>query len=75
MNRTPTRAAKAALGGLALGERLAAEHPGLAVAWMSGYPRDGAFGDSQMADAQPFPQKPIPPDVLISTVRDILARR
>ena len=63
------------LGGRGLGERLAADYPGVAVAWMSGYPRDSAFGGKQVADAHAFLQKPIPPDVLISTVRDILARR
>jgi hypothetical protein len=43
---------------------------------MSGYPRDGAFPGRGLAEGQPFLQKPIPADVLISTVRDlVMARR
>jgi hypothetical protein len=43
--------------------------------WMSGYPRDSAFAGSSVADAQPFLQKPVPSDVLVTTVRDLLSRR
>jgi hypothetical protein len=41
---------------------------------MSGYPRDSAFAGSGIYDTQPFLQKPVPADVLVSAVRDILAR-
>jgi PAS domain S-box-containing protein len=63
------------LGGRDLGARLAAEHPDVPVVWMSGYPRDRAFGDGQLPGTQPFLQKPIPPDVLVKTVQDVVARR
>jgi FixJ family two-component response regulator len=63
------------LGGRDFDARLAAEHPDLPVIWMSGYPRDRAFGDGQLAGAQPFLQKPIPADVLVKTVHDVVARR
>jgi two-component system, cell cycle sensor histidine kinase and response regulator CckA len=63
------------LGGGDFGARLAAEYPDLPVIWMSGYPRDRAFGDGQNAGAQPFLQKPVPTDVLVKTVQDVLARR
>jgi hypothetical protein len=42
---------------------------------MSGYPRDGVFLGEGVAEGQPFLQKPIPADVLLSTVRDVLAAR
>jgi two-component system, cell cycle sensor histidine kinase and response regulator CckA len=63
------------LGGRDFGARLAAEHPDLPVIWMSGYPRDQAFGDGQLPGTHPFLQKPIPPDVLVKTVQDVVARR
>ena len=63
------------LGGRELVERLAAEHPDLPVIWMSGYPRDAAFTDGGPAGAHPFLQKPIPQDVLIRTVEEVLVRR
>ena len=63
------------LGGRELGERLAVDYPGISVIWMSGYPRDTAFGDTGPAASQPFLQKPIPPDVLIRTVEGVLAQR
>ena len=61
------------LGGRELGERLAAEHPAVRVVWMSGYPRDSAFGEREPAGAQSFLQKPIPEEVLVRTVQDALA--
>ena len=63
------------LGGRELGERLAVDYPGVPVIWMSGYPRDTAFGDTGPTGSQPFLQKPIPPDVLIRTVEGVLAQR
>ena len=62
------------LGGRELVERLAASHPDLPVIWMSGYPRDAAFGDGDGTGAHPFLQKPIPPDVLARTVEGALRR-
>jgi CheY-like chemotaxis protein len=64
------------LGGRQYGERLKEEYTDLPIVWMSGYPRDGAFPGRGLAEGQPFLQKPIPADVLISTVRDlVMARR
>ena len=63
------------LGGRELGERLAADFPDVLVIWMSGYPRDAAFGDTGPASSQPFLQKPVPPDVLVRTVAGVLAQR
>ena len=63
------------LGGRELVERLAVDHPGLPVIWMSGHPRDAAFADGGPGAAHPFLQKPIPAEVLIRTVEGVLARR
>jgi len=63
------------LGGRELGERLAVDHPGVPVIWMSGYPRDAAFSDTGPSGSQPFLQKPIVPEVLIRTVEEVLAAR
>ncbi|MBA3259282.1 MAG: response regulator, partial [Gemmatimonadales bacterium] len=53
-----------------LGDRLAAEYPAVRLAWMSGYPRDSF---DRLSVGQPFLQKPIPADVLLSVVRELLA--
>jgi signal transduction histidine kinase len=63
------------LGGRELVERLAATRPDLPVIWMSGHPRDAAFGDGGPAGAHPFLQKPIRADLLVRTVEGLLARR
>ena len=63
------------LGGRELVERLAAEYPDLPVIWMSGYPRDTAFGDGAPAGAHPFLQKPISQEVLVRTVAGVVGRR
>ena len=62
------------LGGRELVERLAVEYPRLPVIWMSGHPRDMAFGDGVPAKTQPFLQKPIPHDLLARTVAGVLGR-
>jgi CheY-like chemotaxis protein len=63
------------LGGRELVERLAAEYPDLPVIWMSGFPRDAAFGSGASAGAHPFLQKPISQDVLVRTVAGVMTRR
>jgi CheY-like chemotaxis protein len=63
------------LGGRELVERLAADFPELPVIWMSGYPRDTAFGDAGPGGSQPFLQKPVPPALLVQAVEGVLARR
>jgi two-component system, cell cycle sensor histidine kinase and response regulator CckA len=62
------------MGGRALGEELAKEHPGLPLIWMSGYPRDTAFADYVGALEHPFLQKPIDPDLLVRTVGEAVTR-
>ena len=63
------------VGGRELAERIAVEYPHLPVIWMSGYPRDAAFGEGGPTGAHPFLQKPIPQDVLIRTVEGVLGAR
>jgi signal transduction histidine kinase/CheY-like chemotaxis protein len=62
------------LGGRALVERLAADHPGLPVIWMSGHPHDAAFADGGPgAGARAFLQKPIQAELLVRAVEGVLA--
>jgi PAS domain S-box-containing protein len=63
------------LGGRELGKHLAETRPQLPVVWMSGYPRDAAFSQTFLCDDQPFLQKPIPPDLLLETVRKAVEGR
>jgi CheY-like chemotaxis protein len=63
------------LGGRELVERLAVEYPHLPVIWMSGHPRDMAFGDGGPAKTHPFLQKPIAHDLLARTVAGVLGRQ
>jgi PAS domain S-box-containing protein len=62
------------MGGKELGDRLARERPDLPLVWMSGYPRDAAFGDGGGAGDYPFLQKPIPTEMLARTIGDALAQ-
>jgi len=63
------------VSGGGLSEALSRIYPRIPVVWMSGYPRDSAFSGGSVADTQPFLQKPVPSDVLVTTVRDLLARK
>jgi len=63
------------MGGRELGERMAATWPELPVIWISGYPRDAAFGAGVSQDDQPFLQKPVPGDLLVETVQRVLESR
>ena len=60
------------MGGRELANRLAAEHPGLPVVWVSGHPKDMAPTDR---GSGLFLQKPLSPDVLVETVSRALERR
>ena len=60
------------MGGRELGQRLAADWPELPVIWISGYPRDAALGAGVPREGQRFLQKPVPADLLIGTVRQVL---
>jgi DNA-binding NarL/FixJ family response regulator len=63
------------MGGRELGLRLAAQFPDLPVLWMSGYPRDAAFGSGHVVEPECFLQKPVMHDVLMAAIRDVLARK
>jgi len=60
------------MGGRELANRLAAEHPGLPVVWVSGHPKDMAPVDRGSGY---FLQKPLSPDMLVETVAQALGRR
>ncbi len=59
------------IGGRELGRELTRRHPALAVVWISGHPRDVGLPDVEPTD-QLFLQKPIPPDLLLATVKNAL---
>ena len=61
------------MGGKELAARLAASRPDLPLIWMSGYPTDTTLGALTGAASHPFLAKPIDPQVLIETVRGVLA--
>ena len=63
------------MSGRQLAERLAAEYPDLPAIWMSGYPRDTAFGSGIPREDHPFLQKPVTIDLLLDTVRQVLEHR
>jgi len=53
-----------------LGDRLTSEYPAVRLVWMSGYPRDSF---DRLSVTQPFLQKPVPADVLLSCLNELLA--
>lgn len=61
------------MGGKELAQRLAASRPDLPLIWMSGHPTDTTLGALTGEASHPFLAKPIDPQVLIETVRGILA--
>jgi CheY-like chemotaxis protein len=62
------------MDGRHLTAQLRTRFPGVPTVWMSGYPRENlAEGDALPAGA-PFLQKPVPPELLIETVRLAVAR-
>ena len=61
------------MDGRELSRRLAAEHPGIAAVWMSGYPKDTMLVTGK-GMLEPFLQKPVPPDLLVGTVSEVLER-
>ncbi|HEX5385334.1 MAG TPA: ATP-binding protein [Gemmatimonadales bacterium] len=63
------------MGGRELSERLAAEHPQVPVAWMSGYPRDAAFLGGELDAAQPFLQKPMSVEAVTQVLDRLLGAR
>jgi PAS domain S-box-containing protein len=63
------------MGGPELAEELSNRFASLPIIWMSGYPRETVFGRGRLGEHEPFLQKPIPPDVLLSTVHKALRAR
>jgi two-component system cell cycle sensor histidine kinase/response regulator CckA len=62
------------LGGRELGERLAVEHPGIRVLFMSGYTDDDITRRGMLQPGVPFLQKPFEPAELARKVREVLDR-
>jgi CheY-like chemotaxis protein len=60
------------LDGGELGERLAAEYPGIPVLFMSGYTDDDAVRRGLLRPGVPFLQKPFEPATLSHKVREVL---
>ena len=60
------------MNGRELGERVAKEHPGIAVLYTSGYTGDEAARRGLLGTGAAFIQKPIHPDRLLSRIRLLL---
>lgn len=63
------------MGGRELVTRLNQRYPGTATIWVSGHPRETEFPDAPADETQPYLQKPIAAELLLSTVQDTLRRR
>lgn len=61
------------IGGRELVRELTRRSPGLPVVWISGHPRD--VGMREVSPDHPFLQKPVAPDLLVDTVRQVLERQ
>jgi PAS domain S-box-containing protein len=61
------------IGGRELVRELTRRSPGLPVVWVSGHPRDVGMRDLSPDD--PFLQKPVAPDLLVDTVRELFERQ
>ena len=62
------------MGGRELAAQLKRLYPDLPAVWMSGYPRESLAAGESIPEGAPFLQKPVPPGVLLDTVRTVLAR-
>jgi two-component system cell cycle sensor histidine kinase/response regulator CckA len=61
--------------GRKLALQLKQRYPGIPAIWMSGYPSESLTAEQFLPDGAPFLQKPVAPELLIETVRRILAQR
>ncbi len=61
------------MGGTELASRLRERQPDLPVIFMSGYAGDALTRDGSLPTGSAFIQKPFPPSVLATTVREVLA--
>jgi signal transduction histidine kinase/CheY-like chemotaxis protein len=62
------------MNGTDLAKRLGALRPGMRVLYMSGHTRDAVIRDEVARRGSSFLEKPVTPDVLLRTVRDVLDR-
>ena len=60
------------LSGSQLADRLVSERPDLRVLYISGYPEDALVRHGVTSSRERFLQKPFPPPVFLTTVREIL---
>ncbi len=63
------------MNGDQLAHQLTQARPGMGVVFMSGYPEDAIPHGHALANGRSFLQKPFPPKVLLSTVRQVLDER
>jgi CheY-like chemotaxis protein len=63
------------MGGAELVRQVKSRWPAMPVIWMSGYPKDGPHTMGVLHDDQPFLQKPVPPDLLLRTVNEVIGRQ
>jgi len=63
------------MNGIELAERVAAERPGIAILYMSGYAEDARKHLGRMGKGRTFLQKPITPTTLSRKARELLAER
>jgi two-component system cell cycle sensor histidine kinase/response regulator CckA len=62
------------MDGRELGHRLAVAHPDIPVVWMSGHPKETMLVTGTGIELEPFLQKPVPAELLVTTVADVLER-
>jgi two-component system cell cycle sensor histidine kinase/response regulator CckA len=63
------------LGGPALAMELERRYPNIPLVWMSGHGRDVELWNEETGREHPFLQKPIPGEVLLQTVAQVLERQ
>jgi FixJ family two-component response regulator len=61
------------ISGRDLVRELTRRSPALPVVWVSGHPRDVGMRD--FPPEHPFLQKPVEPDLLVDTIRQVLERQ
>jgi two-component system, cell cycle sensor histidine kinase and response regulator CckA len=62
------------MGGRELAAQLASLYPQLPTVWISGYPRESLAAGESAPDGSLFLQKPVAPELLLDSVRRVVAR-